>query len=72
MVPPKPGPGYAWVGGHWMWNGLRYAWITGHFAPRPFPGAQWVSGHWQQVMDGWQYVGGYWSSPNASKAVKRV
>lgn len=61
MVPPKPGPGYGWVGGHWQWNGARYAWIAGHYEKRPFPEAHWVAGHWEREPGGWTYVDGYWS-----------
>lgn len=72
MVPPRPGPAYAWIGGHWMWNGTRYAWITGHYALPPYTGAHWLNGYWRRVADGWEYVDGRWTSPSAPKTRERV
>ena len=28
----SPGPGYAWVRGHWAWRYGRYVWVHGHWA----------------------------------------
>ena len=28
-----PGPGYAWVGGDWVWGGSRYDWRPGRWVP---------------------------------------
>lgn len=60
------------MGGHWKWNGVRYAWIAGHYERRPFPVAHWVNGHWERVAGGWEYVGGYWSGSTLSKTVDRI
>lgn len=38
-VPKPPGRHYEWIGGHWVWDGQKFAWLKGGFKqrkPRPF------------------------------------
>ena len=50
-VPPCPGPGYAWVAGHWYFSGPHRYWRAGYWTPpryyRPYRAAPrgFVYGH---------------------------
>ena len=71
-----PGPGYAWVQGHWAWRGDAWAWQSGHWyagAARPMPtliveeyiappspAHYWVPGHWVWHGNDWAWVKGHW------------
>jgi hypothetical protein len=60
--PPPPGPGYAWRGGYWRWNGARYVWTNGYWAHAPYGRAAWIPGHWVQAPNGhWYFRDGHWS-----------
>ena len=75
-VPRPPGPGYAWVQGHWTWRGNGWAWQSGYWyagAVRPMPaliveeviappgaGHFWVPGHWMWRGADWMWVRGHW------------
>jgi hypothetical protein len=62
-IPPRaPSTDALWLGGHWTWNGTKYAWIAGHYTARPTPTANWLPGYWQQEPGGWQWVHGHWES----------
>ena len=41
VQPPPPSPQSAWVVGYWMWTGVSYAWIPGHWETPP-PNARWM------------------------------
>jgi hypothetical protein len=60
-VPPAPraivGPGYAWVSGHWRWNGVRRVWIGGHRIART--GYRYVPAHWARGAPGWRLRAAY-------------
>jgi hypothetical protein len=59
VAPPRPGPGYFWVGGNWHWDGYRQVWMPGHWeAGRP--GAIWVPAQWERGPHHWRYRPGYW------------
>jgi hypothetical protein len=61
-MPPAPGPGYAWIEGHWRWEARRgqYVWIRGHWDIH-----MWVAGRWDQRPNGWAWVEGRWAVPAA-------
>ena len=59
-LPPPPGPGYAWRGGRWHWNGRRYVWLNGYYARRPYGHAVWVPGRWVHGPRGWFFREGHW------------
>ena len=44
-MPPPPGEHFFWEPGHWHWDGVRYAWIVGHYVER-HRGGHWVEGGW--------------------------
>ena len=54
-----PSPGYAWIGGEWIWNGGWY-WSAGHWACPPRPTAVWVVGRWSHEPRGWHGEHGHW------------
>jgi hypothetical protein len=56
---PAPGTEYAWVRGHWVWNGTDWVWRRGHWEVRR-AGYQWVPGHWVQRPAGWVWIEGHW------------
>ena len=60
IVPPVPGPGWAWRPGYWRWNGVRYVWVGGRYLRGPRAGAVWVAGHWAERPRGWVWVPGHW------------
>lgn len=45
-VPPPPGARYAWVPGHWQWNGYRYVWIGGRYDIRQPGWGHYAPGRW--------------------------
>ena len=53
----RPGPGYAWVGGEWVWNG-RWFWRAGYWSYHP--GGIWVEGGWHRGPRGWSHEPGRW------------
>lgn len=55
-----PGPGHAWVDGHYVWNGRGYVWVPGHWVRPPRAGAAWVAPAWRRNRHGWYVVGGFW------------
>jgi hypothetical protein len=56
VVPPAPGPGYAWVGGYWYPNGARWAWRAGYWGRRPYARSYWVGPRYY----GARFYRGYW------------
>jgi hypothetical protein len=59
--PPPPGPGYAWVRGHWSWRDDRgWVWMHGHWEYAAQPGAIWVPGHWDSRGGGYVWIEGRW------------
>ena len=60
-VPPRPGPGYFWIDGHWRWEGGNHVWVTGHWEPER-RGERWTAAQWKLEPGGrWAFVDGYWS-----------
>lgn len=57
---PDPGPGYAWVGGHWDWVGGDFAWVGGNWHAVERGRRSWVPGQWRRDQRGWYWVKGYW------------
>ncbi len=55
-VPPRPAPGYTWVGGYWYPAGPRYYWHAGYWARPPYYGARWIGPSYY----GHRYYRGYW------------
>jgi hypothetical protein len=56
-----PGPGYVWIPGYYIWNGVAYVWTPGYWARPPHRGARWVPPRW--VHDpklGWFFIEGHW------------
>ncbi|HYL27410.1 MAG TPA: hypothetical protein VEW74_06205 [Candidatus Nitrosotalea sp.] len=56
-VPAAPGPGYAWVGGYYRWEGGRYVWVRGHYAHHA---GAWCAGHWHHGRHGYYWTDGRW------------
>jgi hypothetical protein len=61
VVPMAPGPGYAWIRGHWAWHRERWEWKAGYFERISQPGAVWISGQWVARGNGWIWVEGHYS-----------
>lgn len=59
-VPASPGPGYAWVAGHWVWNGSAWYWEAGHWAEAPQTLTVWVPGCWVDGPSGRYWQPGHW------------
>jgi hypothetical protein len=56
-----PGEGYAWIKGHWQWDGAQWIIVHGHWAHRPHERAVWVAGEWHEHHHGhWGWHEGYW------------
>lgn len=68
VVPPQPGPGYAWINGYWGWDGQRYVWNRGSWGLPPGPGYAWQPYGWVAAGPGYRFVPGRWypygSPPN--------
>ena len=56
VLPPRPGPEFAWVDGYWYPVGRHYKWHAGYWTRPPYAGARWVSPH----HDGERFFTGYW------------
>jgi hypothetical protein len=76
-ITPSPGPGYAWVAGHYVWrdgwNWERGQWVSGSARPMPAAyaeapsaaptsDARWVPGYWDYVGNDWQWKKGHWEA----------
>jgi hypothetical protein len=59
VLPPSPGPEFAWVDGYWYPVGRRYVWHAGYWTRPPYAGAHWVAPR----HDGAQFFAGYWDGP---------
>lgn len=57
---PRPGTRYAWVPGHWQWNGVRYDWRRGHYVLRAAGRREFIPGHWGQRGPTWVWVPDRW------------
>jgi hypothetical protein len=58
-----PGPGYAWIRGHWVWHRERWEWKAGYFERVSQPGSVWISGQWVARGNGWVWMEGHYSFP---------
>ena len=57
-IPPAPGSGYAWMPGHYRWNGSRYVWIQGHYMRHA---GRYCGGHWGFTpRRGYHWIEGRW------------
>ena len=61
VVPMAPGPGYAWIRGHWVWHREHWEWKGGYYERISQPGAVWISGQWVARGNGWVWVEGHYS-----------
>jgi hypothetical protein len=70
VAPPgeAPGPDTFYVPGHWVWNGVQYAWQAGYWA-RIQPGFVWIPGHYRWTPGGFLYIPGYWDLAVAERGV---
>ena len=59
VIVERPGPGYVWVGGEWVWNG-GWFWHAGYWAYPPGPNIVWISGNWNRGPRGWAHEPGHW------------
>jgi len=59
VVVERPGPGYVWVGGEWVWNG-GWFWHAGYWAYPPGSNVVWISGSWSRGPRGWVHAPGHW------------
>jgi hypothetical protein len=68
QVTVAPGPGYAWVPGHYTWAGDRWIWMSGTWVVPPRPDARWVDGAWNPQNQQW--VEAHWEvvAPQATVA----
>ena len=57
--PASPHPDYIWIDNEWIWNGGKYVYKEGYWAP-PRTGHVWVAGHWVQKKKGWYWEKGHW------------
>ena len=57
VVVERPGPGYVWIGGEWVWNG-GWFWRAGYWSYHP--GGVWVEGGWSRGPRGWYHSPGHW------------
>ena len=67
VIPPSPGPEFAWIKGHWEWNRTRdqWVWYSGSWQKFPAPNAVWQSGYWAQQGNQWNWVDSHWAVPTA-------
>ena len=56
VLPPRPGPEFAWVDGYWYPVGSHYRWHSGYWSRPVYPAARWVAPR----HDGERFYHGYW------------
>ena len=57
----SPGPEFAWISGHYSWNGTSYFWVPGHYERHPFGRHVWLQGYWGHNNRGWYWTEGHWN-----------
>lgn len=57
---PAPPVGQVWEPGHWQWDGVRYAWVPGHYIVAAAGVTHWVHGHWAYRGGTWVWMPGHW------------
>jgi hypothetical protein len=62
IAPPAPGPGLAWVPGHWSWgpDTHAYVWSPGEYREPPRAHGAWLPGAWISGHGGWVWEDGRW------------
>jgi hypothetical protein len=55
-----PGPGFVWIPGYYVWDGVAYVWVPGRWERPPHPGARWIPPRWVPDRHGWRFVEGRW------------
>ncbi len=60
VIPVRPGAGYVWIGGYWIWRPPEYVWVPGRWVLPPPGHRKWVAGKWYREPRGWFWVEGYW------------
>ena len=60
IAAPGPRDRFAWVEGHWRWDGHDYDWIPGHWIKRPRGRHGWVAGRWVARHGEWVWREGHW------------
>lgn len=58
--PPCPRENYVWINGYWYWNGKKYCWKKGRWAPPRHHGEYWIEPRYEKHKRGYRYVPGYW------------
>ena len=56
VLPPRPGPEFAWVEGYWYPAGRHYKWHAGYWTRPVYGGARWIAPRYE----GGRYFAGYW------------
>lgn len=60
VVPPHHRHGWVWEPGHWHWNGVRYAWIEGHYVEARPGWGRYEPGRWVWRFNHWAWVPAHW------------
>jgi hypothetical protein len=63
VLPPRPGPEFAWVEGYWYPVGNHYKWHAGYWTRPAYPAARWVVPHYE----GGRYFAGYWDGEHGRR-----
>jgi len=63
IQPPVPGPGVAWIPGHWSWepDAHNFVWLHGRYMEPPHTDAAWLPGRWVERDQGWVWEDGRWN-----------
>jgi WXXGXW repeat (2 copies) len=62
--PAHERPDFFWIHGHWVWNGNRWDWTSGHWEHER-KGYVWSEGHWDKHDGRWAYTDGAWTAGEA-------
>jgi hypothetical protein len=60
VVYRRPGPGYVWVNGYWLWQRGRYVWVAGHWATPPRGYRTWEAPRWERRGGNYIFFEGRW------------
>ena len=66
VAPPSPRvetfvyrPGFLWARGYYVWSGVRWVWISGHYESIVY-GRTWIHAHYLVRGRGYVLVRGHW------------
>lgn len=58
--PRRPGHGFVWIDGYWLYRGGQYVWVSGRWDRVPHGHRVWVAPRWEHRGNGYVFIEGTW------------